>query len=381
MVKYEIIPFGFSINDLYSLSKEPCDIVLSKESQERIIKSNQLLEKFFSEENFSKNISKLKASMDFAINLNEIEIRATIISLVYSLSLGYSGVRLQTINKILELIRKNVLPTTLKDILKNWDLTPYEELAITNELKSLKGLFVILYYKTKELLKISEVAYAILIDILRIQDNSWQNPHFWVLKPHLGQLKFYENLTKLLVNWKPGENKYNPLISKSQIFAIFHQILDFIEDVLEIEINSNNNSFYTIIEEEKVILQENYDDNFLLYSVYYLIISIINIISSLKELIEHNLQENIEFFEDNSFDPNLNYFNSLEILKKKRDQWENLLAQIFLTICNKIEKNNLQNYSLPTQITFNFIEENPFSIKENFHSLLERIEKEVGELF
>ncbi|MCS7201164.1 MAG: aromatic amino acid lyase [Dictyoglomus sp.] len=458
MEKFEFIPFGLSIEDVYILSTKPYNIQLSQELEKKIKESRKLWKETLREK--PRNHDNYD-SVKFKNSLTPEEIRAIMILQAYSLALGYSGVRIEVVEKILEFLRKNIIPLIPENLslkrnlnplifivyalkgkgevlyknkrmktekalkesnTKYIDLEENEILALTSGTQYIAGILSIYFIKIKKLGKLSEIAFALFLENLRIEEKLL-NSFIYALKPHLGLIKFYENLRKLLKESEFIFSSDNPksqnlyiLNNLSQVFFIFHQTIDFMKNILETEINSISNS-PIIIPKEKFILYENLYVETLSHIIDYLSIVIANLSYLLEKIIDiikskfeldfpslyaiyQNLSKenkklskpsNKRIFCLNKYD-----FIKLEIkniikLKKIVKNWEKLITINFVYATHGIDYYKPLKCGKGTEIAYQFIKSLISPIKDNLHKikileenldkLLRKVEEEIGELF
>lgn len=459
MESYELIPFGLSIEDIYKLSRESCDIKLSLELKEKSKKNREFCETILKNERINYNKILFKDE-NF---LSPEEIRAIMILLAYNLSLGYSIVRMEVIEKILEFLRKDIIPLIPERIIPKKDFNPLifivytllgkgevlyknnriktekalkysntkpinlykkEILALTSGTQYISGIFSLYYVKIKELGKISEIAIALSLEALNI-DSNFLNPLVQALKPHLGLIKLYENLRKLLseseiiFSYKNSKFQDLSLLDHiSQGFFIFHQTIDFIKNILEIEINSISNS-PLIIPEENFLLNENLHIETLIPAIDYLSIvitgltcllekitlkiqSVFNLnLSSLYNICQRLVKENKKLSKPLS--DNIPYLNRKDLLKmevksilrlkKLVKNWQKIITINLIHGIQGIDYYKPLKCGRGTEIVYQFVKSLIFPIEgdknleknqileENLNKLLNHVEEEIGELY
>lgn len=457
MDKYELNPFGLSIEDVYKLSQKPHDIRLSSELKKRIKRSRKFLEKFFEGEDVSYNDIFIQNENFLSLD----ETRAIMILQAYTLSLGYSGVRIEVIEKILEFLRKDLIPLIPEGKFLNKNFNPMifiiyalngkgeviyknekvktekalkeskiepinldskEISALTNESPYICGILSLCFVKIQKLRKISEIATALYLESLKIE-SKFLNPITQALKPHLGLIRFYENLRKILLGSEiissPNKPKDIYLLGYiSRVFFFFHQSIDFIKDILEIEINSI--SYSPIIDyKQEFILDKNPYIATLIYVIYYLSMIITNLTCLLEKLtfeIQSTFKLNLSSLyntchrlaeENKKLSKSLgNTISSLhrntllktEIkniikLKKIIKNWEKIIAINLLYMVQGIAFCEPLKCGRGTEISYQFIKSLLSSIQDKglddriqiledkLYDLLNHVEEEIGELF
>lgn len=364
MVKYEFPPYGLTVEDLYELSKEPPEINISLELKEKIIKSREFVEKILREEKTVygintgigelsniriplKDIKKLQENIikshtvGVGNYLSPEEVRSIMISRAYSLALGYSGVRIEVIEKILEFLRKDIIPLVpergsvgasgdliplahisyaligMGEVLyqnkimdtrealrisntEPLELEPKEGLALINGTQFMSGIGSLCYIKAKKLGKLAEIASALSLEALKGTDRAF-DPWIQALRPHRGQIKSSENLRKLLSESEiilshrdcPKVQDAYTLRCIPQVFSGFHQTMDFVKDILEVELNSVTDNPLIIPEEEKILSGGNFHGEILAHAFDYLSIAITNITSFSERRVFKLLSDNL----------------------------------------------------------------------------------------
>lgn len=457
MDKYELNPFGLSIEDVYKLSQKPHDIRLSSELKKRIRRSRKFLEKFFEGEDVSYNDIFIQNETFLSLD----ETRAIMILQAYTLSLGYSGVRIEVIEKILEFLRKDLIPlipegkflnknfnpmifiiyalngkgeviyknkkVKTEKVLKELNIEPInldskEISALTSESPYICGILSLCFVKIQKLRKISEIATALYLESLKTE-SKFLNPIIQALKPHLGLIRFYENLRKILLGSEiissPNKPKDIYLLGYiSRVFFFFHQSIDFIKDILEIEINSI--SYSPIIDyKQEFILDKNPYISTLIYVIYYLSMIITNLtcllenltfeiqstfklnLSSLYNACHRLVEENKKLSKSLGNITSSLHRNTLlktEIkniikLKKIVKNWEKIIAINLLYMVQGIAFCEPLKCGRGTEISYQFIKSLLSSIQDKglddriqiledkLYDLLNHVEEEIGELF
>ncbi len=457
MDKYELNPFGLSIEDIYKLSQKPHDIRIPSELKKRIKRSRKFWEKFFEGKDVLYNDIFIQNENFLSLE----ETRAIMILQAYTLSLGYSGVRIEVIEKILEFLRKDIIPlipegkfsnknfnpmifiiyalngkgeviyknkrVKTEKVLKESNIEPInldskEILALTSEIPYICGILSLFFVKIQKLRKISEIATALSLESLKIE-RKFLNPIIQALRPHLGLIKFYENLRKILSGSEiiSSSNKFKDsylLSCISQVFFFFHQTIDFIKDILEIEINSISHS--PIIDyEQEFILDKNPYIGTLIYGIYNLSIIITNLtclleklifkvqstfnlnLSSLYDTCSKLVEENKKLSKSLGNIKSYLYGDALlktevkNIIKLKKiiKNWEKIIAINLLYGVQGIDFCKPLKCGRGTAISYQFIKsllssiqdkelDNKIQILENkLYYLLNHMEEEIGELF
>lgn len=231
-------------------------------------------------------------------------VRAIMVLRANALSIGYSGIRLSTLETLIEMVNKNVIPIVFEkgSLGASGDLAPlshmvlpmigegeakYEdkvmpgkkamEMANINivELKSKEGLALIngtqvmtaigalTLYDAINLIKISDIAAALTLEALRgIKDAFDIRTHN--IRPHKGQLKTAENILKLTEGstfiTKQSELRVQDAYSLRcipQVHGASKDAISYVEEKVLIEMNSVTDN-PTILEDGDVISGGNF---------------------------------------------------------------------------------------------------------------------------
>lgn len=252
---------NLTIDSLFEVAKGDTKIKLSKKSKKRINKSRRLVEKWVSEnrvvygittgcgpmcnrlisaksaEKFQKNLIRSHSS-GIGKNFSKDIVRAIMLVRANSLSNGHSGIKLETLETLIEFINKNVHPcipeigsvgasgdliplshmalglmgegkveyngriidssAAIREAdIEKVDLSYKEGLALINGTSAMTGVSALCVYYTKRLIKIAEITAAMVIEVL----NSISEPfddEIHLVKPHDGQITTARNIRSLV---------------------------------------------------------------------------------------------------------------------------------------------------------------------------------------
>jgi histidine ammonia-lyase len=434
MDKYEFLHNSLTLEDLEKLSKKPHYIIISPQLKDKILKSRDLLEKRLNKKEKIKDILTYKKERKI---LSPEEIRAIMILKAYSLALGYSGVRIELIEKLLEFIENDILPIIPENFTQNpliyiyhvlkgkgevlyknkrmetidalsisnielLNLDSHEYSTIINGTQFITGIGSLCYLKAKRLGKLEEIVSALFLESLEVKDKIL-NPWVHALRPHLGQIKSFENLKILLSNNKSNftsidtwDIKYKIYIP--QIMSYFHQVMDFLREILEIEINSVSYDLIFIPEEEKIIWSGNSHKGIIVNAINHLSYAVSQIISLWEKeieflsslylsIIKSIINKNKKLIKPIDTNIEKNVINLRSILKN----WEYIISIKIILACRKLDYYKEKNLSKGTKFIYEYIKsliplseesvDNIKIIQNNLYDILEKVEEEVGELF
>jgi histidine ammonia-lyase len=253
---------------------------------------------------------------------SETTTRAIILLRANTLAKGYSGVRAETINTMLELLNKGVHPIipsqgsvgasgdlvplahlalvlvgegkaiyqgeTLSgsDALAKAGITPIklgakEGLALTNGTQSMCGMAVLHLSEADKLIKISDIAGAMTLEAVQGTSKAF-DPKIQALRQHPGQAITSRNLLKLLSdseilishnNCGKIQDPYS-IRCMPQVHGASRDVFDYVRKVLEIEINSATDNPLIFAEESEVISGGNFHGQPLAFAMDFLGIAV-----------------------------------------------------------------------------------------------------------
>jgi len=299
---------NLTIEDVVSVARHGNLVELSKNAIEKIKKSRKVVENFVSQEKTVygvttgfgefKNvfISKEQTrelqenlirshSVGVGNPLPEEIVRATMLLRANSLAKGYSGVRVEIIETLCQMLNKKVHPVIPekgsvgasgdlaplshmalvlmgegevfyngkrmkgKEALKLAGIKPVtlsskEGLALNNGTAVMTAIAVLTLYDAENVLKCADIAAAMTLEALLGIDKAFDE-RIHKLRPHLGQIKCAENIRKLIKNseilshnnHKKVQDAYS-LRCIPQVHGASRDAINYVRKVLEIEINS-----------------------------------------------------------------------------------------------------------------------------------------------
>ena len=300
---------NLTMNDMISVSRNHVKIALSKKGRKKVFESRKNLEKIverqrvvygintgFGElcsvkippskiEELQKNLLRSHA-VGVGNPLSEEIVRAVLLLRANALSKGFSGVRIEVVEKLIQLLNKNVLPVipekgsvgasgdlaplahmalTLigegeaffngkrmksKDALKKAGIKPLklkakEGLALINGTSVMTAVLALSVYDAEKLIKNSEIAGSMSLEALKGTDKAF-DPEVMQVRKHKGQIDVAHNLRLLLKNSEIIKSHRNcqkiqdayTLRCMPQVIGASKEVVDWVKKVVEIEINS-----------------------------------------------------------------------------------------------------------------------------------------------
>lgn len=301
---------GLTIEDVVQVARFGKKVEISEESKKAINHSRSIVEKILEEEKvvygistgfgeFSKVfITKEKTSLlqknlilSHCVGVGEFfskeHVRAMILLRCNSLVKGYSGIRLQTVEKLIELLNKDVTPAVpvkgsvgasgdlaplshiasvvfgeglvldengkgikAKDVLKEKKIEPNpltakEGLALINGTQVMTGVAAITAYDTVNLFKIADIALSVSLEALDGLKDAFDE-RIAMIRPHGGQKQSVENINKITKNsYIEKNNTTNKRVQdayslrcSTQVHGASKDALRRVIDTITIEMNS-----------------------------------------------------------------------------------------------------------------------------------------------
>lgn len=309
MKKIYIDGENLRITDVVSVSRNCAGVVLSEKGRKNILESRKNLEKIVSGgrvvygintgfgelcnvkipqnkiEELQKNLLRSHA-VGVGMPLSEEIVRAVLLLRANTLSKGVSGVRIEVVEKLLEMLNKNIISLIPEkgSVGASGDLAPLAHMALTLigegeaffngertkskyalkksgikplKLKSKEGLALIngtsvmtailalAVYDAEKLVKNSEIAGSMSLEALKGTDRSFDKKIMDTRK-HKGQEDVAHNLRLLLKkseiikshrNCKKVQDAYT-LRCMPQVIGASKDVVDWVKKVVEIEMNS-----------------------------------------------------------------------------------------------------------------------------------------------
>lgn len=248
--------------------------------------------------------------------------RAIILLRANTLAKGYSGIRLETLQTMLDLLNKQVHPIIPRQgsVGASGDLVPLahlalvllgegkaiyqgkeltgaqalelagikpillgakEGLALTNGTQAMCGMGVIQLLKAEKLTKIADIAGAMTVEATKGTTRAFL-PQIQALRQHKGQMTVSDNLLKILNESEVAQSHKNcdkiqdpySLRCMPQVHGATRDVLSYVRNVLEIEINSATDNPLIFPDSKDVISGGNFHGQPLAFAMDFLGIAI-----------------------------------------------------------------------------------------------------------
>ncbi|MDD3012256.1 MAG: histidine ammonia-lyase [Candidatus Gastranaerophilales bacterium] len=253
--------------------------------------------------------------------------RAIILLRANTLAKGFSGIRLETVNTMLELLNKQVHPVipSQGSVGASGDLVPLahlalvlvgegkaiykgqtmsglealnkagikpivlgakEGLALTNGTQSMCGMATLRLLEAERLVKISDIAGAMTLEAIRGTSKAF-DPKIQNLRRHPGQIATAKNLLKLLADSEimlshndcgKIQDPYS-VRCMPQVHGATRDALNYVRKVLEIEVNSATDNPLIFAEERETISGGNFHGQPLAFAMDFLGIAVAELAS------------------------------------------------------------------------------------------------------
>ena len=332
MEKFIIGEKLLTTEDVYKIaSNKEIEVILSDKAVEKIKKSREFVEKLVRENkvvyglttgfgkfkdvflgNNKEKIEQLQInlirshSVGVGEPFSEEEVRAAMLVRINSLAMGYSGVRLELIRKLLEMLNKGIYPyvpqqgsvgssgdlaplshlmlvlvgegeiiengkrVPAEEGLKKYDFEPFklsfkEGLALNNGTAFLASLAALNVERAKNLIEWADVSLAMTLEALKGTLDAFSE-EIQRLKPYPGQIESAKKVVSLCEGSQlvgPG-NDYSDvqdsysLRCSPQVHGTVVEALSFAKRMVEIEINSSTDNPLIFPEREKVLSGGNF---------------------------------------------------------------------------------------------------------------------------
>lgn len=320
---------SLTIDDIVKVTRENYQVELTKESLEKVAKTRALVDKLVDEERISYGITtgfgkfsdvaisrqdSMKLQRNLIIShacgvgnpLGEDIVRGIMLLRINNLCKGYSGVRVETLKTLVDMLNKGVHPIIPEkgSLGASGDLAPLSHMVLTmigegeaiykGEILSSKeamdraGIEILEYLSSKEglalingtqamtsigvhtlydsinLLKTADIAYALTMESLNgitcAMDERVHN-----VRPHKGQINTAKNLLELVkdseMTTKQGELRVQDAYSlrcTPQIHGASKDAIEYVKNKINIEINSVTDNPIIFLEQEDVISGGNF---------------------------------------------------------------------------------------------------------------------------
>ncbi|WP_057977351.1 histidine ammonia-lyase [Caloramator mitchellensis] len=328
MNKVVIDGHHLSIEDVVNVARHGYLVELSEDAKAKVEKARALVDKFVQEERIEYGITtgfgkfaEVVISKDDAKRLqrnlivshatavgNELDaeiVRGIMLLRANALSKGYSGIRLSTLNTLIEMLNKGVVPVVYEkgslgasgdlaplshmvlvmigegeayyngermsgaEALKRAGIEPVElvekeGLALINGTQVMTSIGALALYDAINLAKASDIIAAMTVEALRgITDAYYHRVH--EVRPQIGQMKCARNMLRLLegssLTSRQGEIRVQDAYTLRcipQIHGASKDAIEYVKKVVEIEINSATDNPLIFEDEMRVISGGNF---------------------------------------------------------------------------------------------------------------------------
>ncbi|MBU4269561.1 histidine ammonia-lyase [Candidatus Dependentiae bacterium] len=362
---------NLNFDNVIDVARNNAKVELSQDAKNRIFKTRQYVEDLVNQEKvvyglttgfgFLGNVSINKdQATDLQSNLirshsagvgsplSQEIVRAAILLRINTFAKGFSGIRLSTVEKLIELLNKNIYPYVPEkgsvgasgdlvplshialvligegevflngkrydtaDVLKELNfepisLTSKEGLALNNGTPVLTAIAALSLYDAKKLVKNAQITAAASMEALRARTSPF-NPKLHFARPHDGQIKCAENIRRLI----DGSNLVNSNTKKVQdAYSIrcFPQVMgasmdavNYVEKILLTEMNSATDN--PLIFEEGAVSGGNFHGQPIALAMDFFAIAVSEIADiserRVARIVDPNLNDNLPAFLVNS---------------------------------------------------------------------------------
>jgi len=332
---------NLKIDNVVKVARDFAQVELAPVAIERVNESRKYLEKVLKEEkpvyglntgfgafeNITvdrENIEKLQMnlirshSVGVGEPLSEEIVRATILVRINSLIRGQSGIRIDIVNGLMDLLNKKIYPFVpskgslgasgdlcplshialvlagegevfineqifeTRTVLKKLSIKPirfsYKEgLALNNGTALMTGLGALNVYDALILCKTGDISAAMSTEALLGTDTSFQ-PEIHMARPHPGQIESAENLFKFcqgssIIDSHKGCKKVQDSYSLRcipQVHGAVRGVITYVKSVIDIELNSTTDNPLIFYEEGKIYSGGNFHGEPLAFAMDFL---------------------------------------------------------------------------------------------------------------
>ena len=320
---------GMTLDDLAAIAREGAQVRLEKESEERIVKARRLVEQWVHQGRTIYGVTTgFGALSDIAISkqetrqlqenilkshaagvgkaLDEETVRATMALRIKDLARGHSGIRLETVQRMVELLNRGVVPVVPEkgsvgasgdlaplahlclvligqgealykgkrisglDALTQCDMVPLvlaagEGLALVNGTQLMTAIGGLSVYDSILLSKTADIAAAMSLEVLMGSRTEFDSRIHHV-RPHPGQASAAHNMDLITQNSEiitshedcsRIQDAYT-LRCSPQVHGASKDAIMYAENVVKTEMNSSTNNPLTFPESEEFLLGGNF---------------------------------------------------------------------------------------------------------------------------
>ena len=320
---------GMTLEDLVAIAREGAEVRLEKESEERIVRARELVEKWVDEGKTIYGVTTgFGALSDVAISkeetrqlqeniimshsagvggfLDEETVRAVIALRVKELARGHSGIRLETVLCLQELLNRGICPVVPEkgsvgasgdlaplahlslvllgkgeafyqgqripggEALKRCGMKPVrleagEGLALVNGTQVMTAIGGLAVYDALRLSKVADIAAAMSLEVL-MGTNVEFDPRIHRVKPHPGQISAADNMRRITQDSEIISSHKDcsriqdayTLRCSPQVHGASKDALEFAKGVVETEMNSSTDNPLILQESGEFLLGGNF---------------------------------------------------------------------------------------------------------------------------
>lgn len=362
---------NITFDNVIDVARNNAKVELSQDAKNRILKTRQYVEDLVNQEKvvyglttgfgFLGNVSidknqttnlqsNLIRSHSAGVGnpLSEEIVRAAILLRINTFAKGFSGIRLSTVEKLIELLNKNIYPYVpekgsvgasgdlvplshialvligegevflngkrfeTKDVLSKLNfepvsLTSKEGLALNNGTPVLTAIAALSLFDAKKLIKNAQIAAAATMEALRARTSPF-NPKLHLARPHDGQIKCAENIKRLIAgsnlmdsNTKKVQDAYS-IRCFPQVMGASIDAINYVEKILLTEMNSATDN--PLIFEEGAVSGGNFHGQPIALAMDFFAIAVAEIADiserRVARIVDPNLNDNLPAFLVNS---------------------------------------------------------------------------------
>ena len=320
---------GMSLEALVAIAREGARVRLTKESEERIVKARKLIEKWVGEERTIYGITTgFGALSDVTISKEDTRrlqeniimshsagvggpldvetVRAVIALRIKDLARGNSGIRLETVLRLQELLNRGICPVIPEkgSVGASGDLAPLahlslvllglgeafyegqrmpgeealrrcgiqplrleapEGLALVNGTQVMTAIGGLAVYDALRLSKMADIAAAMSLEVL-MGTNTEFDPRIHQVKPHPGQIAAADNMSRITRNSEIISSHKDcsriqdayTLRCSPQVHGASKDAIAFVRRIVETEMNASTNNPLIFPESEEFLLGGNF---------------------------------------------------------------------------------------------------------------------------
>ena len=329
MRKIQICMDGMTLDDLQAIAREDAKVQLTKESEERITKTRALIARWLQEDKIIYGVTtgfgalsdvtiskedtrqlQKNILMSHAAGVGKIfaleTVRAVMALRIKDLARGHSGIKLETVNGLIDFLNKGVCPVVPEkgsvgasgDLIplahislvliglgeafyrnqrmsgeealarcgmKSLELEAGEGLALINGTQVMTAVGALTVYDAARLAKITDIAAAMSLEVLMGSRMEF-DPNIHHVRPHPGQAAVADNMFRITQNseiisshkdCRRIQDAYT-LRCSPQVHGASRDALAYTENVVVTEMNSSTNNPLFFSESENFLLGGNF---------------------------------------------------------------------------------------------------------------------------